>query len=216
MKTLSSVAITALRNLIPVLLLSYASPVLAQAQLQFETVQLNQGAILGAHNAERKSVGVPPLTWSSDLQNLAQNWADSAAQRDPYPPYPPGHRQNLNGILAPDLPGYVGENIYLSDCLPKPCDASTGANGGASAVQSWAAEKVWYNNANDIGFASDFPPGAGCTAPQPNNSCGHYTQVVWKTTQMVGCGASTAVDGTFYMVCNYWPGGNIRGTKPYP
>src|SRR3712207_7215241 len=29
------------------------------------------------------------------------------------------------------------------------------------------------------------PP--GCTPP-PNGTCGHYTQVVWKTTQYVGCG----------------------------
>jgi pathogenesis-related protein 1 len=194
------------RNLLPILLLSYASPVLAQT-----VAQLNQGVILSGHNTERQSLGLSPLQWSSDLQSLAQNWANNAAQRDPYPPYLPGHRQNRNNVVS-NLPGYIGESIYVSDCTPKPCNA---ADDGASAVSYWVDEKTWYNPNLDTGYSFDTPPGAGCSAPQPGNSCGHYTQVVWRATQRVGCGAATSVDGSFYLVCDYWPGGNLLGTKPY-
>ena len=49
-------------------------------------------------------------------------------------------------------------------------------------------------------------------------SAGHYTQVVWRDTQKVGCGASTCniqgFDG-IYWVCNYDPPGNLVGRRPY-
>ena len=187
------------RYLIPILLLSYASPVLAQT-----VVLLDQQAMLSAHNTERESLGIVSLRWSTRLQSLAQDWALDSARKDPFPPFAPGHRPNRNNIV-PGLPGYVGENIYVSD--PE--------TSGPSAVQYWVSEKVWYNHAKDTGYSFDTPPGPGCSAPQPDNSCGHFTQVVWRATELVGCGAAKAVDGSFYLVCNYWPGGNILGIRPY-
>ncbi|MFM7596611.1 MAG: CAP domain-containing protein [Flavobacteriales bacterium] len=44
---------------------------------------------------------------------------------------------------------------------------------------------------------------------------GHYTQVIWKKTTEVGCGAAVSASGAFYFVCNYNPHGNIVGEKPY-
>lgn len=46
-------------------------------------------------------------------------------------------------------------------------------------------------------------------------NAGHYTQVVWSTSLLIGCGASRcAVLGTLY-VCNYAPAGNTYGQDPY-
>jgi pathogenesis-related protein 1 len=189
------------RNLVPILLLSYASPVLAQT-----VVPLNPTEMVSAHNVERQSLGLPSLVWSTRLQSLAQEWANLEAARDPYPPFAPDHRPNRNDILSNQgLPGYVGENNYVQDP----------GGEGPSAVRYWISEKVWYNHAADRGYSFDTPPGAGCSAPQPGNSCGHFTQVVWRVTQKVGCGAAKSLDGSFYLVCDYWPGGNILGTKPY-
>lgn len=43
------------------------------------------------------------------------------------------------------------------------------------------------------------------------NDVGHYTQMIWPTTQRVGCAVAT--DGTEeYMVCRYTPSGNVVGT----
>ncbi len=48
--------------------------------------------------------------------------------------------------------------------------------------------------------------------------CGHYTQIVWKNTERIGCGKATARrDGIFkvYWVCQYDPSGNYVGQRPY-
>ncbi|XP_014774224.1 cysteine-rich venom protein pseudecin [Octopus bimaculoides] len=44
---------------------------------------------------------------------------------------------------------------------------------------------------------------------------GHYTQIVWSTSLLIGCGASRcSFIGTLY-VCNYAPAGNTYGQDPY-
>ena len=43
---------------------------------------------------------------------------------------------------------------------------------------------------------------------------GHYTQVVWRDTQEVGCAVVTA-RGNDVLVCRYWPAGNVWGQKAY-
>ena len=43
------------------------------------------------------------------------------------------------------------------------------------------------------------------------SAVGHYTQIVWPTTKRVGC--ATASNRTNdYLVCRYWPAGNVVGT----
>ena len=39
---------------------------------------------------------------------------------------------------------------------------------------------------------------------------GHYTQMVWPATQRVGCALATN-SGEDYLVCHYWPAGNVHG-----
>jgi uncharacterized protein YkwD len=43
---------------------------------------------------------------------------------------------------------------------------------------------------------------------------GHYTQIVWKNTQSVGC-AFSSNGKTDFLVCRYSPAGNIIGENPY-
>ena len=43
---------------------------------------------------------------------------------------------------------------------------------------------------------------------------GHYSQVVWRDTQEVGCAVATAA-GNDVLVCRYWPAGNVWGQKAY-
>ena len=41
---------------------------------------------------------------------------------------------------------------------------------------------------------------------------GHFTQVVWKSSKKLGVGAAQAPEsGAWYIVCNYFPPGNVRG-----
>ncbi len=44
--------------------------------------------------------------------------------------------------------------------------------------------------------------------------CGHYTQVVWKNTKLVGCGIASCGNSEIW-VCNYSPPGNYIGERPY-
>jgi uncharacterized protein YkwD len=89
-----------------------------------------------------------------------------------------------------NYPDSVGENIY----------GSTGTATGPGAVASWAAE------ADDYDYASN-----SCSAV-----CGHYTQVVWRTTSKVGCALHTCAGLTYgsTVVCDYSPAGN-DGSRPY-
>lgn len=41
---------------------------------------------------------------------------------------------------------------------------------------------------------------------------GHYTQIVWPATQRVGCAVASNA-GEDYLVCHYFPAGNVHGTS---
>lgn len=97
-----------------------------------------------------------------------------------------------------------GENLYagaVSSGFP--------ANVEAAAATGWANEAPNYNYATDT-----------CTGGQ----CGHYTQMVWRTTTAVGCGLRQCTANSPFqppftnwtlVVCNYSPAGNITGQRPY-
>ena len=68
----------------------------------------------------------------------------------------------------------------------------------AEVVYAWAGEARNYDRRTNT-----------CSA-----RCGHYTQVVWRDTELVGCG--TARDNRREVwVCTYDPLGNISGERPY-
>ncbi|KAL6185421.1 hypothetical protein ACLB2K_041555 [Fragaria x ananassa] len=86
----------------------------------------------------------------------------------------------------------LGENIYWgSGSTWTPIDA----------VNTWAAAEKCYTYATNT-----------CEAGQ---MCGHYTQIVWKSTRRVGCARVVCDDGDVFMTCNYDPPGNYIGEKPY-
>jgi pathogenesis-related protein 1 len=91
-----------------------------------------------------------------------------------------------------------GENLYASTGSPP---------SGAAVVTSWSSETAHYNYAANT-----------CAE---NEDCGHYTQIVWRSSTLVGCGAATCTQnspwdsGTWHIVvCNYSPAGN-NGNRPY-
>ena len=96
--------------------------------------------------------------------------------------------------------GQLGENLA----------AFTDTSGSAAkAVAQWAAEVSSY----------DYVANACATG----QVCGHYTQIVWRTTSQLGCWVQDCTTGSpfpgfpnwqFY-VCNYSPPGNFVGQRPY-
>jgi hypothetical protein len=89
----------------------------------------------------------------------------------------------------------IGENLY----------ASTAPQAPSCVVESWASEAEFY----DYGSNS-------CSGV-----CGHYTQIVWRDTERLGCAFTNCphldiFDGPGqFWVCHYAYPGNYIGEKPY-
>ncbi|BFZ19718.1 hypothetical protein BsWGS_22757 [Bradybaena similaris] len=148
--------------------------------------------ILEQHNHFRaltKASNMLKLMWDPQLEHFAQSYAAQCKFEHN------SDRQNVAGFQ------YVGENLY----------AGTGDFDPKAVVQQW------YSEINDYDYSSNT-----CT---PGRGCGHYTQVVWAKTSAMGCGVTYCprfnqarkigfTEG-FLVVCNYGPGGNYIGEKPY-
>ncbi len=95
--------------------------------------------------------------------------------------------------------GDVGENLYAYYTTADSIGADVLAT---QAVQSWYNEVSAYDYNN----------------PQFSKKTGHFTQVVWKGSIELGCGAAQGtkvIKGkeykAFYVVCQYSPAGNVKG-----
>lgn len=145
--------------------------------------------ITAAHNRVRARVGVPPLQWNSQLAEVARRWANACVDRDA----PRGMLDHSSG-RSELFPGPLGENLHATTGpVPNPSEA----------VADWAAEVKDYDHARNT-----------C---RDGAMCGHYTQVVWRTTREVGCAVGSCPRLRFRgtLVCNYWPAGNWVGERPY-
>uniref|UniRef100_A0A4W3GXC1 SCP domain-containing protein n=1 Tax=Callorhinchus milii TaxID=7868 RepID=A0A4W3GXC1_CALMI len=94
--------------------------------------------------------------------------------------------------------GRTGENLY----------ATTEKLNVEEGVRAWAREANYYTYES--------------MTCEKGKMCGHYTQVIWATTDKVGCADQfcETVKGLPYkklsfLVCNYLPPGNILYHKPY-
>ena len=145
--------------------------------------------ITAAHNRVRARVGVPPLRWNAQLAEVARRWANACVDQDA----PRGMLDHSSG--RSDLfEGPLGENLHATTApVAYPMQA----------VADWAAEAKDYDHARN--------------ACRGGAMCGHYTQVVWRTTREVGCavGSCPRLRFSATLVCNYWPAGNWVGERPY-
>lgn len=104
------------------------------------------------------------------------------------------HNPNLGNLK-------LGENIAA--------EAPPRQTATAGVVQGWGAEASFY----DYGINS-------CA---PGKQCGHYTQIVWRSTTQLGCATKECDKNSpfpgfpkwQFWVCNYSPPGNFSGQRPY-
>jgi hypothetical protein len=89
----------------------------------------------------------------------------------------------------------VGENLWMG---------SRGAFSVENMVGGWVSEREM--------FAPGFFPAVSRSGNWTD--VGHYTQIIWPTTQSVGCAVASNASAE-YLVCRYWPAGNIDG-RPVP
>jgi pathogenesis-related protein 1 len=146
-----------------------------------------QAELLVIHNRWRARVGVPPLQWSTELVKAAQAWADVLARR--------GCRLRMSD--RNDL----GENLFYASATESGGHKQPQAVTPTEVVDMWAAESAHYSLSRDR-----------CDR---GKSCGHYTQIVWRSTREMGCAMAFCKDRGQVWVCDYWPPGNIIGQRPY-
>ncbi|CAG0913318.1 unnamed protein product [Notodromas monacha] len=164
-----------------------------------------QTEILDAHNAKRRrvakgdeTIGSQPgaqnmrkLTWDSEAASIAQLMVDQCKYE---------HDRVRNTIKGSVI--YNGQNLF----------ASWGSS--LSTTSSWtAAVDAWYSEVKDWSSANINPYKFA-------SATGHYTQVVWATTERVGCGAIVyqapgSSSYTKLYACNYAPAGNWEGSAMY-
>jgi len=92
-------------------------------------------------------------------------------------------------LVHDDQSGY-GENL------------AAGSSGltATEAVTMWASEGANYAYSPSYRFEMD---------------TGHFTQLVWRNTERIGCGSATCDNGWTVVCCRYDPPGNYLGAQPY-
>ncbi len=163
------------------------------------TNPLSQAVIdefVAAHNNARSgplnptpSPPLPPVTWDYTLADVAYNYLSKCPGGNVT--LAPHNANRTTDYAALGGTDYVGENIY----------ATTAATvTPADAVNSWMSEASAYDyTTNNI------------------TAAGHYTQVVWRASVRIGCAIVNCSNYQYpnTILCDYAPGGNITGQKPY-
>ena len=138
-------------------------------------------AMINGHNRARAQYGVAPLAWDEALARDAQVYADRMARSGRFEHDPQVGRRPKQG-----------ENLFMG---------TRTAYRYEEMIGGWVGERRHYRPGRvpNVSRTGDF------------SAVGHYTQVVWPTTQRVGC-ATASNRVTDYLVCRYWPAGNVVGT----
>lgn len=153
-------------------------------------------AFVQAHNDARSGSLSPapeppllPVTWDPTLAEVAFAYASRCEGADKV--LIDHNPQSTDDYRARGGMDYVGENIWAT---------SGDAYSAAEVVGAWMSEAPDFDYANNTS--------SGVT--------GHYTQVVWRGTERIGCAWVQCPEFQFpgVVLCNYAPGGN-DGSRPY-
>lgn len=154
--------------------------------------------ILDAHNRARQSVAQGKVSGQpAATKMLEMVWDEQLAQI--------AQRWADTCTLAHDKSRHVarfpvGQNIAITWTTRKKVSPEPDFETQVTA---------WFNEVRSFTFYS-----TGFT-----KSTGHYSQLVWGDTYLVGCGYTHYYDpsrgNTKLYVCNYGPAGNLLGARPY-
>ena len=142
---------------------------------------LLRSAMMDGHNRARRQYGVAPLAWDETLARAAAVYAARLARTSRF------EHDRQTGRYPRQ-----GENLFM------------GTRGA-------------YSYAEMIGLLVDerryFRPGSFPNVSRTGSvwQVGHYTQIIWPTSQRVGC-ATASNRAKDYLVCRYSPAGNVVGT----
>nr|CAH7747022.1 unnamed protein product [Callosobruchus chinensis] len=154
-----------------------------------------------ASGIERRGTSQPPatnmnaLTYNEELEFIAQCWVNRCRREL-------AHDRCRSTSTFP----LVGQNLASASTTAYNIDIAKEVR---RMITSWYEEVTLFNSADIKDIKQD-------------GRVGHYLQLVWATTRMVGCAASTwtTVEGKtkwrhLIFACNYAPAGNILNTAVY-
>lgn len=151
-------------------------------RMQPRGTALLRSAMLNGHNEARRASGMPPLAWDEALARDAAIYAQRLARTNRFEHDRQAGRNPRQG-----------ENLFMG---------TRGAYSYADMIRLLVDER------------RHFRPGRFPDISRTGNwsDVGHYTQIIWPTSQRVGC-ATASNRANDYLVCRYWPAGNIVGTS---
>ncbi len=145
---------------------------------------LLRGVMLDGHNAERAALGLPPLAWDETLAGEAARYATAMA----------------------------GSGIFRHSARSE--------RATPSGENLWAGPRGLHDYGAMLGTFLDERPllRPGARLPDLSRSgrwqdVGHYSQLIWRGTRRLGCALAEGPDKD-YLVCRYFPAGNIFGRGP--
>lgn len=155
---------------------------------------------LESHNEIRKIYSLPELKWSEELASYAQEWANYLRDNKQCKMH---HRSALGMRQGKKY----GENLawnWHSITEPE----------GRFISSPEQATLDWSKECEDYSYESN-----SCAQYK---QCGHFTQVVWRDTKLVGCAIATCDERdknikeghSEVWVCNYSPPGNMTNIYP--
>ncbi|PFX19615.1 Golgi-associated plant pathogenesis-related protein 1 [Stylophora pistillata] len=148
---------------------------------------------LDAHNNYRAKHGVPPLMWSRDLAEGAQNWADQLASTD-----------SLQHDEVAIQNRKMGENLaYFQPAVPK-CEGAMVDN----CVNCREMVQRWYDEIKNYDFDKGGPKAA-------RGAYKHFSQLIWANTAELGVGTAVSKRYGFITVARYRPTGNDGGFEEF-
>ena len=149
--------------------------------------------LLAQHNKYRKMHDAPELTLDNELIKLATDYSAALAFKPDIYTITPSGSKNKNKEK-------LGENIFTCTSVLKE------DKDNCYDIESTIPVDEWYNEMKNYNFSK----------PGFTIDSSHFSQLVWKETTKMGCGASVRDDGvTYKVVCNYYTAGNILSPQKF-
>jgi len=187
----------------------------AQVAMLAKHNELRSKVALGLQANQPSAANMQEMTWDKELAAIAQALANTCIWgHDEMCKCDEGCSNGCRDVKKGRF-SWVGQNLFKSWGAGSK-DLSIDFE---AAADKWFSENVDYPSSAVSSFSS---------AASTGGAVGHYTQMVWATTNKLGCGfvmwedpAGWTYEGTLYpayykyTVCNYGPGGNMKGAPLY-
>ncbi|KAH6976180.1 CAP domain-containing protein [Ilyonectria sp. MPI-CAGE-AT-0026] len=99
------------------------------------------------------------------------------------------------------LEDFAADYLDGNDCAFEHSGGPYGENLAIGYPNATASVEAWGNERDEYNFRRG----------KFSHATGHFTQLVWKDTTDVGCGRRLCGESGWYLVCEYWPRGNVIG-----